>query len=387
MQTTVVLPMADGSLVTYATGPPGEWRRPEAPIRCRVPLAAAHVVADVLAVTEDAPGAALDWDATLAYRRHLWSWGLGVAEAMDTAQRGMGLDWPAAQELIARSIKEASAADGVLVCGVNTDQLLPGAPTTLADVVAAYVEQCEFVESRGGNVVLMASRHLAACARHADDYAHVYGRVLEQVSRPVIIHWLGGMFDPALASYWGSADLDAATDVLLAIISAHAEKVDGTKISLLDGAREIGLRRRLPPGVRLYSGDDFNFPTMLKGDEHGHSDALLGVFDAIAPAASSALQALDAGDEKAYDDALARTLPLSRHIFRSPTYNYKTGIVLLAYLNGHQDHFRMVGGMESARSAIHLAELFVLADKAGLLDDPPLAAARMRRVLAVAGVD
>jgi hypothetical protein len=305
---------------------------------------------------------------------------------MDTAQRGMGLTWQHAQELIRRSLAEARAVGGTIACGAGTDHLKPAPVVTLEAVEAAYTEQVGFVEGQGGRVILMASRALAACARSPDDYVRVYNRILSQVAQPVIIHWLGDMFDPALAGYWGSHDLDAAMDVCLHIIGDHATRVDGIKVSLLDKDREIVMRRRLPPGVRMYSGDDFNYPELIQGDAQGYSDALLGIFDAIAPAASAAFQALDAGDLDRYQGILAPTLPLSRHIFKAPTYYYKTGVVFMAYLNDHQSHFRMVGGQESARSAVHLAELFRLADRSGLLRDPELAAERMRRVLALAGV-
>ena len=257
---------------------------------------------------------------------------------------------------------------------------------TLSEIKSAYEEQCAFVEGEGGRVILMASRALAARAESPEDYAELYGAILSQVSSPVIIHWLGEMFDPALSGYWGHRDLDAATEVCLSIIDDYADKIDGIKVSLLDASREVGIRRRLPDGVRMYTGDDFDYPDLILGDEQGFSHALLGIFDAIAPAASAALQALDAGDTDRYEKILAPTVPLSRHIFQAPTRYYKTGVVFLAYINGHQDHFRMVGGQESARSVKHLSELFVLADRAGLLHDPDLAAERMRRVLSVAGV-
>ena len=305
---------------------------------------------------------------------------------MDTAQRGMGLDWTVSRELIRRSVAEARACGGTIACGAGTDQLAPSPHLTLADVQAAYEEQCEFIEGQGGRIILMASRALAACAQSPDDYLRVYERILSQVAQPVILHWLGDMFDPALAGYWGERDLDAAMEVCLDLIRRNAAKIDGIKLSLLDAGREVALRRRLPEGVRLYSGDDFNYPELIRGDEQGYSHALLGIFDAIAPAAAAALQALDAGDMGRYEALLAPTVTLSRHIFQAPTYYYKTGVVFLAYLNGHQSHFRMVAGMESARSIVHLAELFVLADKAGLLRDPELAIERMRRVLAVAGI-
>jgi predicted dehydrogenase len=375
------LPLADGTIAPYAMREPVAWPPPAAPIRCRVAYAAAHVVCDPLR------DAVLDWDATLAYRRHLWSFGLGVAEAMDTAQRGTGLDWPAARELICRSLAEARATGGAIACGAGTDQLDPVETVTLAGVQHAYEEQVGYVEEQGGRVILMASRALARAARGPEDYARVYGAILRQVSRPVILHWLGDMFDPQLAGYWGTRDLDSAMDACLEIIREHRAKIDGIKMSLLDAERELALRRRLPDGVRLYTGDDFNYLELILGDAHGHSDALLGVFDAIAPAAAAALQALDCDDVTTYRAALEPTVPLARHIFEPPTHAYKTGIVFLAYLNGHQPHFRMLGGAESRRSVPHLAELFRLADAAGLLVDPDRAVERMRRVLALAGVE
>jgi Protein of unknown function (DUF993) len=376
------LPRPDGALERYTPGPPGDFARPPAPPRCREALAAVHVVVDPLA---DPPR--VDWESTLAFRRHVWSWGLGVAEAMDTAQRGTGLGWPEARELIERTVREAASTGGRAVSGAGTDHLAPGAARGLDDVVAAYEEQCAAVEAAGGDVVLMASRELARVAAGPDDYARVYGRVLSQLRRPALIHWLGPMFDPALAGYWGHDDQAAAMDVCLAVIADHAARVAGVKVSLLDAALEVEMRRRLPAGVRMYTGDDFNFAELMRGDERGHSDGLLGIFDGIAPAASAALQALDAGDPARYEALLAPTVPLSRHVFRAPTYHYKAGLVFLAYLNGHQRHFRMLGGLESARSVAHLAELFRLADRAGLLADPELAVARMRNVLALAGVE
>ena len=382
----LVLPRADGSLSPYV--PSGEALPvvPADPPKSRVAYAAAHVVADPLADIDPTTQTALDWEATLAYRRHLWSQGLSVAEAMDTAQRGMGLNWKTTKELIRRSVAEARELDAGIVCGAGTDHLEYSPATTLDDVRAAYEEQCSFVESEGGRIVLMASRALAAVAKSPDDYAEVYGRILSQVSQPVILHWLGEMFDPALDGYWGHDDLDPATDAFLGIVGDHAAKVDGVKISLLDKDREIELRHIIPEGVKVYSGDDFDYPELIRGDGETYSHALLGIFDAIAPAASAALHALDAGEGDRYEEILAPTVHLSRHIFEPPTRFYKTGIVFLAYVNGHQMHFRMVGGLESARSVVHLSELFVLADRAGLLSDAELAAERMWRVLAVAGV-
>jgi len=388
MPATLRLPRADGSLTSYTlTGQPA-ITAPAGPIRSRVAFAAVHVVADPRAAINPTLDVALDWDATLAYRRYLYSLGLAVAEAMDTSQRGMGFPWKDAKELIKRAVADAKTIPGaVLASGAGTDDLLPSSRVTLADVEAAYEDSCGYIESVGGRIILMASRALAACAKSPDDYVKVYGRILAQVREPVIIHWLGQMFDPALAGYWGSADLDRAADTLVAIVNDSAAKIDGVKISLLDQKREIAMRRRFPKSVRMYTGDDFDYPTTIGGDADGHSDALLGIFDVIAPAASAALKALDAGDRARFDAILAPTLPLSRHVFGTPTRFYKTGVVFAAYLNGHQSHFRMVGGMESARSVVHLAEQFVLMDKAALLRDPDLAAVRMRHVLALAGVE
>ncbi len=380
MSYTVDLPLDDGGLTTYTLGEPRDFGASKAPFTSRVAFAAAHVVATPSPARPlKGEGArAIDWDATLAYRRHLWSYGFAVAEAMDTSQRGMGLDWPMAQELIRRSIAEAKSVDAVVASGAGTDHLSPSPDRTVDEVIAAYEEQLGYVEGLGGRAIMMASRALAACAKSADDYARVYDTVLAQVKQPVIIHWLGDMFDPQLAGYWGSRDLSVAMDTCLKILHANATKIDGIKISLLDADREIEMRRKLPVGVRMYTGDDFNYPTLILGDELGYSDALLGIFDAIAPAAAAAFHALDEGDIKRYYDLLEPTVALSRHIFQTPTYYYKTGVTFLAYLNGYQDHFTMVGGQETARSAQHLAQLLVLADKAGLLRDPQLAVQRMK---------
>ncbi len=354
--------------------------------RSRVLYAAAHVVSDPLADVSPSETPCLDWEATLAFRRHLWSCGLSVAEAMDTAQRGSGLDWSASQELIRRSIPEARAAHGGIACGAGTDHL-PVSGASIAAVQSAYEEQCAFVEGLGGRIILMASRALAACARDAKDYRRVYGNILRQVSQPVILHWLGEAFDPALSGYWGSRDIAEAMETCLDIIAENRARVEGIKISLLDPQYEIAMRRRLPPGVRMYTGDDFHYDALILGDEQGHSDALLGIFDPLAPLAASAIRALDEGDIVTYRKLLEPTVPLSRHLFRKPTYFYKTGIVFLAYLNGYQQHFRMVGAQEGARSIVHLAQLFMLADRAGLFVDPELAARRMRLLLAVAGIE
>jgi len=386
MTRTLTLPCLDGSLAPFTLRAPRAWPQPTAPFRKRVAYAAAHVVADPRRDVDVFTENAIDWDATLAYRRHLWKYGFAIAEAMDTAQRGGGLTWKSAQELIRRSQAEAVAEGGVIAFGAGTDHLAPTPGVTLDAVRRAYEEQVGFVESVGGRVILMASRALAKAARSADDYREIYGGVLRQVKQPVILHWLGDMFDPQLSGYWGTSNLDDAMEVCLGVIEAHREKVDGIKISLLDAQREIDMRRRLPKGVRMYTGDDFNYAELIHGDDVGYSDALLGIFDGIAPAASVALQAFDAGDVLTFREVLEPTVPLSRHIFKTPTHAYKTGIVFLAYLNGHQDHFRMLGGAESARTAVHLGELIRLADACGLFVDPELAASRARGVFAVAGI-
>jgi Protein of unknown function (DUF993) len=383
----VNLPNKDGRLEAYRLAEPRSWKRSAGQEFRRVALAAAHLVADPLSDADPWLTAAIDWDATIAYRRHLWSLGLGVAEAMDTAQRGMGLDWPNALKLIRLSVEAARDIPGAAVfSGVGTDQLAPNSSVTVDDVIRAYEEQIEAVEACGGRIVLMASRALVVAAKSPDDYAKVYGRILEQVREPLIIHWLGEMFDPALQGYWGNADHIAAMDVCIDIIADHASKVDGVKVSLLDKEKEIRMRRRLPQGVRCYTGDDFNFAELIAGDEQGYSHALLGIFDAIAPAASAALAAHARGDMDEYWKIFEPTVPLSRHLFKAPTRFYKTGIVFLAYLNGHQSHFVMVGGQQSGRALLHLVEAFKLADAAGLIRDPDLAASRLGDVLRVHGV-
>ena len=355
-----------------------------APAASRIAYAAAHVVADPLA--ENVPGApaALDWDATLAFRHHLWRHGLGVAEAMDTAQRGMGLDYPAVRELVRRSASEARSVSGRIVAGVATDQL--DGPATVPQVLDAYREQLADVVSAGAVPVIMCSRHLAAVASGPDDYVSVYSTLLSEVDAPVVLHWLGPMFDPMLTGYWGSTDLNAAADTVLALLKDHAAKVEGIKMSLLDADFEVAFRRRLPDGVRMYTGDDFNYPDLIAGDEHGYSDALLGVFAAIAPLVGPALAELDKGSKDGFHALLDPTVPLARHLFGAPTQFYKTGIVFLSWLSGHQQHFTMVGGLQSGRSVTHLARLLVLADEAGLLPHADLAAARARSLFAVAGV-
>ena len=383
---TLNLPIASGKIAAYTTKPPKHFPAVQQPFN-RVAYAAAHVVADPLNDNDPWLTTAIDWERTIAFRKHLWSLGLGVAEAMDTAQRGMGMDWANSLELIRRSLDAATDHPGALIAsGAGTDHLEPGASVTIDDVIRAYEEQCAAVEKLGGRIILMASRALAEAARTPDDYAKVYGRILGQVKEPVIIHWLGDMFDPALTGYWGHANYDDAMDVAVDVIADNADKIDGVKISLLDKDKEIAMRRRLPQGSRMYTGDDFNYAELIAGDAQGYSDALLGIFDAIAPAAAAALGALTRGDEKTFHDILAPTVPLSRHIFKAPTRFYKTGVVFMAYLNGLQNHFTMIGGQESTRSTLHLAELFRLADAAGLLTDPEKATALMRSVMATHGV-
>ncbi|SFB93492.1 dihydrodipicolinate synthase family protein [Streptomyces aidingensis] len=390
---SLLLPAADGTLQPYRPRPAaattpgagGPDPRDGAPLVSRIVFSAAHVVADPFADTTPDGPAAVDWDATLAFRRHLWAQGLGVAEAMDTAQRGMGLDWAGAAELIRRSAAEARAVGGRIACGVGTDQLPPRGADAAA-VRHAYEEQLAVVESAGAQAILMASRALCATARGPEDYRELYGYLLRQATEPVILHWLGPMFDPALTGYWGSEDLDAATGTFLAVIADHPDKVDGVKISLLDAQREIDLRRRLPQGVRCYTGDDFHYPELIAGDEQGFSHALLGIFDPLGPLAARAVRVLDTGDVKGFREILDPTVELSRHLFRAPTRFYKTGVVFLAWLAGHQEHFTMVGGLQSARSLPHLVRAYRLADGLGLFPDPELARDRMVRLLALHGV-
>ncbi len=398
MSITLALPAASGKLEPYSL-------RGTAPVKLRKGLAfnriaysAAHVVADPLAAVDPWIDCAVDWDTTIAYRRHLWSLGLGVAEAMDTAQRGMGLDWPTSLELIRRSIDAskdfASKGGSALVAsGCGTDHLVLDNVKTVDEVIKGYEEQMDAIEKLGGKLIVMASRALARVAKSPSDYERVYDRILSQAKQPVVLHWLGDMFDPALKGYWGSNNVEAAMDTALGIINAHPDKVDGIKISLLDKDKEIAMRRRLPAGVRMYTGDDFNYAELIAGDGfgsnemHGKSDALLGIFDAIAPAASAALGELSAGNTEKFHAILGPTVPLSRHIFTAPTRFYKTGVVFMAWLNGHQKHFTMVGGQQSTRSLQHFAELFRLADAANLLEQPELATRRMKTMLALHGID
>jgi hypothetical protein len=383
--TSVGLPEAGGGWRDITLAEPRSWVEHAQGFRSRIAFAAAHVVADPRGDNVPGAPAAIDWDATLAFRLHLFRYGFGVAEAMDTAQRNMGLGWPAAQELISRSAALAREHGARIASGAGTDQL-PSHPVTLEQVTHAYLEQVEFVESVGSQAIVMASRQLAAVARTAEDYLQVYSTVLAQASRPVILHWLGEVFDPQLGGYWGSGEVSAATKTFLQLIAEHSAHVDGVKVSLLSAEHERELRAALPAGVRLYTGDDFNYPELIEGDGTHHSDALLGAFATIAPAASAALSALDEGDVEGYRREMAPTLALSRHVFATPTFYYKTGIAFLAWLNGHQDGFVMVGGLQSARSIRHLARVFELANDAQLLTDPELAAHRLNLLFATAGL-
>uniref|UniRef100_UPI0035AE4C53 dihydrodipicolinate synthase family protein n=1 Tax=Hylemonella sp. TaxID=2066020 RepID=UPI0035AE4C53 len=401
MPLTLPLPDLQGRLQTYTLSGSTPVQPAGQPAFNRIAYSAAHVVADPRAAIDPWLQCAVDWDATIAYRRRLWSQGLGVAEAMDTAQRGMGLDWPTSLELIRRSLDAAKDMPGALVAsGCGTDHLVLEDVKSIDDVIRGYEQQMEAIEKLGGKLILMASRALARVAKGPADYEKVYERILTQARQPVVLHWLGDMFDPALAGYWGTRDLDRAMDTALGIITAHANKVDGIKISLLDKDKEIAMRRRLPArggadgqGVRMYTGDDFNYAELIAGDgagaaqRHGQSDALLGIFDAIAPAASAALGELAQGNTERFHDILGPTVPLSRHIFAAPTRFYKTGVVFMAWLNGHQSHFTMVGGQQSTRSLVHFAELFRLADAANLLEQPELAVRRMKTLLALHGVE
>lgn len=387
MPLSLTLPTTDGRLESYAmTGEPlaAPTKRP---VFNRIAYAAAHVVSDPLRDSDPWGRPAIDWDRTIAYRHHLWSLGFRIAEAMDTPQRGMGLDWAGAQELIRRSISASRGVDGAdLACGAGTDHLDPGATRSLDDVISAYETQCEFVESQGGRVILMASRALARVARSAEDYRSVYGRMLRQSKDKVILHWLGDVFDPQLRGYWGSERFEDALETVLDVIGENRDKVEGIKISLLDNAKEIELRRRLPEGVLCYTGDDFNYAELIEGDGALYSHALLGIFDAVAVPASLALSALAAGDTSRFRALIEPTVPLSRRIFEAPTQYYKAGVVFLAWLNGHQDHFTMPAGMQSARGINHYADVFRLADKAGVLAQPELAHRRMTHFTALAGV-
>ena len=381
----IKLPTEDGSSETYKLkGDPLPIVKPRNAFN-RTAFAAAHVVANPFSANDPSGTPDLDWTATLAYRNYLLDMGFGIAEAMDTSQRGMGLDWPSALELITQSLAHAGKRAGMIYSGCGTDHLDPKNAKSLDDVVKAYLEQLEAIQKIGGRIIMMASRALVKVAKSPDDYVKVYSRVLSEADHPVILHWLGEMFDPALKGYWGGGDFARTMETALAVIDQNVSKVDGIKISLLDDQKEVVMRRRLPASVKMYSGDDFNYPDLIAGDDQGHSHALLGIFDAIAPAASAALVALAKGQMKKYDKLMAPTVPLSRLIFRAPTQYYKTGIVFLAWLNGHQDHFVMVNGAQSMRPLPYFIEAFKLADQAGLLRDPDLAVKRMKKLLSVYG--
>lgn len=376
----------DGRLTTHQLHAPREFPLPAAPFTARRCYAAPHVVVDTTADYTPGETPPIDWEATIGFRMHLWRHGIGVAEAMDTSERGPGgLTWPQAQELIVRSLAAAGDAGGLIVCGAGTDQLTDPRPS-LDDIADAYVEQLDFIEKHGGSAVIRASHALVRAAEATDDYVKVYERVLTRAQRPVIVHWLGTAFDPTLAGYWGSRDLDQAQRTVVQLAHRHASKLDGIKFSLLDAEREQRFREQLPSGVRVFTGDDYDYPSLLLGDGRTHSHGLLGVFDPIALVASVALQALEAGDEQSFLAELQSTVPLAVRMFEPPAASYKTGTVFLAYASGHQSHFRMVSGREGMRSLRHLCDLFVLADELGMFPDPELAAARMRGVLALSGV-
>ncbi|MBO9197788.1 dihydrodipicolinate synthase family protein [Rhizobium sp. 16-449-1b] len=387
MSLTLNLPDADGAVREYRlVGTPIE-RPSKPPVFNRIAYAAAHVVSDPRRDSDPWGKPAIDWDTTIAFRRHLWSLGFKIAEAMDTSQRGMGLDWAGAQELIRRSLEEARHVEGAdLACGAGTDHLAAADARSLDDVIEAYETQIEFVEKNGGRAIMMASRALARVAKSPDDYIKVYSRILSQAKDKVVLHWLGDMFDPNLAGYWGSADFEPALACALDIIRENRSKVEGIKISLLDNAKEVQLRDRLPEGVMCFTGDDFNYAELIEGDGKRYSHALLGIFDAVAPSASKALASLAAGDTSTFRSVIEPTVPLSRKIFEAPTQYYKAGVVFLAWLNGHQSHFSLPAGMQSARGINHYADIFRLADKANVLDRPELATERMKNFVGVFGV-
>ena len=388
MTLTLNLPAADGTATPYRlVGTPIE-KPTSRPSFNRIAYAAAHVASAPLIDRDPWNRPAIDWDTTMAFRHHLWNLGFKIAEAMDTSQRGMGLDWIGAQELIRRSLAEAKAVEGAdLACGVGTDHLAPADTRSIDDVIAAYETQLEYVEKFGGRAIMMASRALARVAVSADDYIKVYGRILSQAKDKVVLHWLGDMFDSQLAGYWGSSDFEQALDCVLNIISEKRDKIEGIKISLLENSKEVALRDRLPQGVLCFTGDDFNYAELIEGDGKRHSHALLGIFDAVAPSASKALACLASGDAKTFRAVIEPTVPLSRKIFEAPTQYYKAGVVFLAWLNGHQSHFSLPAGMQSARGILHYADIFRLADQANVLDNPELATRRMKNFAGIYGIE
>jgi len=401
----------DGSLRTVELGAAAAFAPPSGPLRSRTVYAAVHVIPRPASDTAPGAPADLDWEATLAFRRSMWLRGLGVADAMDTAQRGMGLDPAATRELITRTAgaaREAFADPAIaplfpagaevrdlVVAGVSTDQR-PEAELSLDEIVEAYREQLAATEATGAGVVLMASRHLARAARSAADYESVYRRVLDAATAPVVLHWLGTAFDPQLEGYFGSLDTAEASATLLRIIGEDPSRVRGVKMSLLDDAAEVAVREQLPEGVRMLTGDDFHFSHLIVGEdgadggaqqEGTFSHALLGAFAATAPAASAAVQALDRGDRAEARRILDDAERLARHVFSTPTFHYKTGVAFLSWLNGHQQAFSMVGGMHAARSLPHLSRTVELAAATGNLEDPPLAAARWHALLSLHGFE
>jgi hypothetical protein len=383
---SITLPIADGREVVYRMKARSRWHdeRAAPPVSRRV-FAAAHVVSRSSAARASSQSA-IDWDATMAFRHHLWNLGLGVAEAMDTAQRGAGLDWPAAKELVRRTGQHARDRGAEFVCGATTDSISGKSRPTVVEIANAYVEQANWAIACGATPVIMASPHMAAVATSPLEYANVYSNVLRRLDGPAILHWLGSMFDPSLTGYWGTTDLDDAQRFVVELIADNSEHITGIKLSLLSEEAEVRLRRALPEGVRMFTGDDFNYVPLIEGDGINHSDALLGVFDSLAAPARAALTRLDEGDVTGYRAILEPTVPMARHMFAAPTSAYKTGVVFIAWLNGHQEHFRMLNGAENARSLGHLVTLFRLADEAGALADPDLAVERMRRFLAATGV-
>ena len=386
MNLTIKLPKAD-IIETYVLIGTPLAAPASPPVFNRIAYAAAHVVSDPRQDFNPWGNAAIDWDTTIAYRHHLWAHDFKIAEAMDTSQRGMGLNWQRAQELIRRSLEASRTVPGAdLACGVGTDQLNPADARTLDDVIAAYTVQADFVEKHGGRMILMASRALAKIAKSPDDYRKVYSTLIRQAKDKVVLHWLGDMFDPQLKGYWGSDDFPEALDTVLSIIGDNVDKVEGIKISLLDAQKEIDMRNRLPEGVLCFTGDDFNYAELIEGDGQRYSHALLGIFDAIAGPASAALAALNQGDLARYNTIFAPTVPLSRKIFEAPTQYYKAGVVFLAWLNGHQNHFLMPAGLQSSRGILHYADIFRLADQANALSNPELATERMNNLLRVAGL-
>jgi hypothetical protein len=372
------------------------------PCFSRLAYAAAHVVAkpaNGAAAADPRSPDSVDWDATLRFRRHLWHLGFGIAEAMDTAQREI-LGWENAARLLDMTLADARAEPGRgVIGGAGTDTLATSTPT-LRQVIDAYVAQAEFIHERGGRVILFPTHFLPRHFPAPGHYLEVYRAVTQEVSKPVFLHWLGDMFAPALRGYFPGDSFRRITQ--------DNPKVLGVKLSLLDQRLEEAIRRRIAPqGQVVLTGDDFNFPALIRGgkgagDGRGfqsrafhfegrgfpvgdYSHGLLGIFDGIARVASRALICLAQGDAREYDRLMAPTVPLSRHIFKAPTQHYKAGLVFLAYLNGHQSHFHLLADAEQRRDMAHYVELFKLANAAGVLDDPESAYERFQPVLRNAG--